>query len=62
MFRTAKFLFQIAVLIWTGWLIASVGIPWEIGVFLGVLFISGPEGVETYLAHQGVLDGHDTES
>jgi len=56
MFRAAKFLFQIAVLAFTVWLVEFVGVSWEVAVSLAVLFISGPEGLEAWLVRQGVLD------
>jgi len=56
MFRVFKFIFHIATLAFTGWLIAAEGVPWEIAVALAVLFISGPEGLEVWLSHQGVID------
>jgi len=62
MFRAAKFLFQIAVLAFTVWLVEFVGVGWEVAVSLAVLFISGPEGLEAWLVRQGVLDGHSTNS
>lgn len=63
MFRTAKFLFHTAVLVFAGYLIGFVGVPWEVAVTVSVLFIAGPEGLELYLVRQGVLaDPPDSDS
>lgn len=56
MFRTAKFVFYISTLVFTGYLIEIVGVPWTVAVGVAVLFVTGPEGIEAYLVRQDIID------
>ena len=61
MFRTAKFVFYIVTLLFSGYLIEVASVqPFTAMLFAAVL-ITGPEGVEAYLIRQGVIDGPDAE-
>lgn len=66
MFRTAKYLFHVAVLLFTVYLIELGGVTPLVASGIAIVLIAGPEGVETYLVRQGVLaeadalDGEDS--
>jgi len=51
-FRAVKFLFYIATIVFTVYLIEFTPASWTVAVAVAVLFISGPEGLETYLMRQ----------
>lgn len=53
MFRTAKFVYYIATLATTIWLIQYGGVEPTLSMAFAVLLISGPEGLETWLIHKG---------
>lgn len=59
MFRTAKFVFYIATLVFSGYLIELAGVDPFLAMLFAALLIAGPEGVETMLIKQGVIDGAD---
>ena len=56
MFRTAKFVFFIVALLFSAYLIDQGADPYLAAV-TAILLISGPEGLETWLVHRGVIDG-----
>lgn len=58
-FRTAKFIFYIATLATTVWLIQHGDVQPTLAMGFAVLLISGPEALETFLIHQGKLDKND---
>lgn len=55
MFRTVKFLFHIATLLFTVYLIEATTFDTSLAVFVAVLLIAGPEGLEAMLVRQGYL-------
>lgn len=57
MFRTVKFVFYIAVLGVTVYLIQYAGVAPVIAMAFAILLISGPEGLETWLIHRGAIEG-----
>lgn len=59
MFRTAKFLFHIATLLFAVYLIEYTPLTTMVAVAVAILLISGPEGLEAYLVRQGVLKAAD---
>lgn len=61
MFRTAKFLFYIATLVFTVYLIEFNGVDPLVATATAILLITGPEGLETWLVHQGVIDTSDRD-
>jgi len=56
MFRTAKYLFYVAVLLFTTYLIEATPMTTFVAVAVGVTLISGPEGLELYLVRQGYIE------
>jgi len=64
MFRTAKYLFHVAVLLFTVYLIEYAGVEPIVASGIAIVLIAGPEGVETWLVRQGILasDGGDDSS
>jgi hypothetical protein len=61
MFRTAKYLFHVAVLLFTVYLIEIAGVEPVVATGAAVVLIAGPEGVEAWLVRQGVLAEADAE-
>lgn len=59
MFRTAKFLFYIATLLFTVYLIQYAGVEPTLAMMFAVLLISGPEGLETWLINRGQRSERD---
>jgi hypothetical protein len=59
MFRTAKYLFYVAVLLFTTYLIEATPMTTFVAVAVGVLLISGPEGLELYLVRQGYIEADE---
>lgn len=59
MFRTAKFLFYIATLVFTVYLIEFNGVDPLVATATAIMLITGPEGLETWLVHQGHIDDPD---
>lgn len=57
MFRVFKFLFYIAVLGTTVYLIQYAGVEPVLAMMFAILLISGPEGLETWLIERGKLQG-----
>jgi hypothetical protein len=55
MFKTAKFLYQIAVLLFVVYLIELASFEPMLAVGTAIVLISGPEGVEAWLVRQGIL-------
>jgi len=55
-FRTAKFLFYIATLAFTGYLIEVASVEPILAMTFAALLITGPEGVEALLVRNGVID------
>lgn len=55
MFRTVKFVFHIAVLGFTVYLIETAGMDPMLATGVAVALIAGPEGVEAWLVRQGIL-------
>lgn len=62
-FRTAKFLFYISTLVFTGYLIEIADVEPFLAMLFAAALITGPEGLEAWLVRQGVLadtsDGED---
>lgn len=56
MFRTAKFLFYIATLAFSFYLIQYAAVDPFVALTFAILLISGPEGLETWLIHRGAID------
>jgi len=56
MFRTAKYIFYMAVLVFTGYLIEFAGVEPFLAMLFAALLISGPEGVEAFLVKTGQID------
>lgn len=61
MFRTAKFAFYIATLATTVYLIEFAAVEPMIAIAFAVLLISGPEGLEAWLARQGALEQRERD-
>lgn len=61
MFRTAKYLFHVAVLLFTVYLIELAGVEPVVATGVAVVLIAGPEGVEAWLVRQGVLAEADAD-
>jgi len=61
MFRTAKFIFYIAVLAFSAFIIESTTVDATFVLFFAALLISGPEGVEALLIREGVIEETKTE-
>ena len=61
MFRTVKFLFYIATLAFSGYLIELAGIEPLLAMSFAALLITGPEGLEAYLVRQGVLEDRNND-
>jgi hypothetical protein len=61
MFRTAKYLFHVAVLLFTVYLIEIAGVEPVVATGAAVVLIAGPEGVEAWLVRQGVLAETDSD-
>lgn len=61
MFRTAKFLFYMMTLAFTGYLVQYAGVEPLLGMAFAALLISGPEGVEALLVNAGKLEDIDTD-
>jgi len=59
MFRTAKFLFYIATLAFTAYLIELAGVEPILAMSFAALLITGPEGVEALLVRNGVIDENE---
>ena len=55
MFRTAKFVFYIVTLLFSGYLIEMAGVDPFVAMSFAALLITGPEGLEAYLVRQGVI-------
>jgi len=55
MFRTAKFIFYIAALAFSGYLIEFAGVDPFWGMAFAALLITGPEGLETWLLNRGAI-------
>jgi len=62
MFRSLKFIFYIAVLAFSAYVIESTGTDATLVLFFAALLISGPEGAEYFLVRQGVVDHPDSNS
>jgi len=61
MFKTVKFIFYIAVLVFSGFLIETTTVSATLVLLFTALLISGPEGVEMLLIRQGVVDDSDSD-
>jgi len=59
MFRTVKFLFYMAALVFSAYLIEFAGVDPFLAMLFAALLISGPEGVEAFLVKTGQLDTDD---
>lgn len=59
MFRALKYAFYIAVLVFTVYLIEATPVSALVATAVGVLLISGPEGLELYLVREGYLAERD---
>jgi len=57
MFRTFKFVFYIAVLGVTVYLIQYAAVAPTLAMAFAILLISGPEALETWLIHRGAING-----
>lgn len=62
MFRSVKFLFYIATLVFTGYLIESAAVDPFIGMVFAALLITGPEGVESFLIAKGQLPNREKQN
>lgn len=62
MFRTLKFLFYILTLAFTGYLIEVAGVEPIVAMTFAALLITGPEGVEALLVHNGVISDGGSNS
>jgi len=60
-FRTAKFIFYIAVLAFSAFVIESTGVDATFVLFFAALLISGPEGAEAFLVRKGVVEDTRTD-
>jgi hypothetical protein len=56
MFRTVKFVFYIATLVFSGYLIELAGVEPFLAMLFAALLIAGPEAAETMLIERGVID------
>jgi hypothetical protein len=59
MFRTAKFVFYIATLLFSAYLIEVASVTPILAMGFAALLITGPEGLEAYLIRQGVIDNRE---
>jgi hypothetical protein len=55
MFRTAKYLFHVAVLLFTVYLIEYAAVDPMVASGIAIVLIAGPEGMESWLVRQGIL-------
>lgn len=55
MFRTAKFVFYIVTLLFSGYLIELASVDPFVAMSFAALLITGPEGLEAYLVRQGII-------
>jgi len=62
MFRTAKYLFHTAVLLFVVYLIEYAGMTTPVATGVGILLIAGPEGVEAWLMRQGFIADGDGDA
>jgi len=56
MWRTAKFLFYSLAILFTVYLIEMTTVSTLVAIGVAILLINGPEGVETWLVRQDILD------
>jgi len=61
MFRTAKFLFYMSTLAFSGYLIEVAGVHSLLVMAFAALLITGPEGVEAFLVRQDVIADPDED-
>lgn len=62
MFRTAKYLYYIATLCFTGYLIEVASVEPFIAMTFAALLISGPEGLEAWMVRKGHIQERSTEN
>ena len=60
-FRTAKFVFYIVTLAFTGYLIEVASVEPVLAMSFAALLITGPEGVEALLVRNGVIQENTGE-
>lgn len=60
-FKTVKFVFYIAVLMFSAFIIESTPVNATFVLLFTALLISGPEGVEMLLIHQGTVNDPDSD-
>jgi hypothetical protein len=56
MFRTAKFVFYMVTLVFTGYLIQYAAVDPFVAMVFAALLITGPEGAEAFLVRAGKLE------
>jgi len=61
MYRTAKYLFYIATLAMTTYLIQYAGVEPTLAMAFAALLITGPEGLEAWLIKIGRLEGQPND-
>jgi hypothetical protein len=59
-FKTAKFVFYVAVLVFSAFIIETTAVNATFVLLFTALLISGPEGVEMLLIRQGAVDDPDS--
>ena len=62
MFRSFKYLFYIAVLVMSTYLIQYASVEPTLAMGFAILLISGPEALETWLIRTGQIRGYGQES